>query len=252
MTGRLPTAVAAVLLLVVFTAACDGGTRKQQQPAPPHSPKPGKVTISSTPGSAAVISEGKRLGKTPLTLERPAFEQLQLQVIKDGFRPRHLSVIVEPGETKKVHARLRLLQGLLLLRTGILRGARLYVDGEDRGRVPCKVEVAAGRLLKIRVEQQGFKVHKEELTVKAGETREVDVYLVREGQKAVPTGWISIETNRPASAFVDKLLLGQTPIKRRRLPARRYKLTLRTTNAPPRTLEVRIKADAEKRVKVDF
>lgn len=244
--------LAAVFLLGVVAPACGDDASKKHPTAPPHHPKPGKVTIASQPGPAAVISEGKRLGKTPLTLERPAFTQMRLQVVKDGFRPQHLSVIVEPGETKKITALLRVLQGHLLLRTGVLRGARLYVNGEDRGRVPCKVEVDADRPLKIRVEQQGFKIHKEELTVKAGETREVDVYMVRKGQKAVPTGWISIETNRPASAFMDKLLLGQTPIKRRRLPAKRYKLMLRLPNAPPKTLEVQIKADKEKLVKVDL
>jgi hypothetical protein len=216
-----------IAALLTTLAGCDGD--KSAKPTPgTNAVGQGKVAITSVPSEAAVMIDGdERVGRTPLTLERPAFTRLEIQVIKDGYRIHRARVLVVEDRTIKLHAALSLIQSTLIVRSGLVRGARILIDGEDRGKTPNRVKVTADRKHRLEVQKPGFQPYQEELTLAAGENREVEAMLVPAGKKGVPTGWLSVKSDLPAVVLLDGAPMGNAPLERVRLPAKRYRLELR-------------------------
>jgi len=212
-------------LLVCLLVACGCGTK---QPArPDQGPSTGKVMLRSTPSGAAVLREGAaRLGETPLTIERPAGERLDLVLVKEGFTPFSLTLNFERGRALEQQVELRRLQGQLMVTSGLFKGARVKIDGEDRGTTPDEFRVDAGNHL-LEVEKDGFETYRETVAVKANERREIIAILLARGVRRGPTGFLVVEVDRPAQLFLDGKALGPAPLSKLPLPARRYRLEAR-------------------------
>ena len=221
MTGRW--------LLIAALALVPGCSRETKK-APEKKtavPETGKVRITTVPAGAVVIEGGeRRLGRTPVTVTRPAFERLDLQLVKEGYRIHRARPLVEPGRTVPLHAVLNRQTGELIVRSGIVRGARILVDGKDHGKTPKRVYVTADQRHMVEVRKPGMRSRALEISVAAGEKREVDVKLSPEGLRAGPSGWLTVRCTPPALVYLDGSPLGSSPLTRIQLPARRYKLTL--------------------------
>jgi eukaryotic-like serine/threonine-protein kinase len=93
-------AVAAVAVIAIWQLA-GGRTSEASQPSPPvtagkpspapapaptptPTPKPPSITVRSTPPGAAIMIDGKTVGRTPATLERPLPVDLELR--RHGYR----------------------------------------------------------------------------------------------------------------------------------------------------------------------
>jgi hypothetical protein len=218
-----------VAALVAVAPGCSDTNKKKTPDQRSAAPDPtGKLKITTVPPGAAVIEGGEeRLGRTPITVTRPAFERLDLQLVKDGYRIHRVRSLVEPGRTVPVHAVLQKQTGLLIVRSGLIRGARILVDGKDCGKTPSRVHVTADERHMVEVRKPGMRSQAVELKVSAGEKREVEVKLVPEGFKEGPSGWLTVRSTPPALIYLDGSPLGSSPLTKVRLPARRYKLTLK-------------------------
>ena len=190
----------------------------------------GSLEITSDPPGAGVLEGERRLGATPLVVERPAGTRLQLQIVKDGFVPHRLAALVPDRARMRLHAALRRGKASVIVRAGPLRGGRILVDGKHVATLPERVDLEEGKH-EIEVTKQGFQPYRETVRVKAGETLEVDALLVPEGRRVPPTGWLFLraegQNDRPLLVYVDGSLLGMTPLRRLRLPARSHKLEIR-------------------------
>ena len=76
-----------------------------------------------------------------------------------------------------MHVKLARQTGVLVVRSGVIRGARVVVDGEDRGKTPTRVEVIAGQPHVVAVRKPGMQPRSTEVSVAAGETLPVDLLL---------------------------------------------------------------------------
>ena len=98
--SHIKAPAAACLLGVILLAGCPD---REQKPAgepgvagSAAAPRKGTVRIESTPSGAGVYQDRhRRLGRTPLTLERPDGTFLQLTLIKEGHDNRAVSAVVE-------------------------------------------------------------------------------------------------------------------------------------------------------------
>lgn len=241
----------ALALVLVALPGC-GGERSKEDKRP--EPKPGKVTVTTVPTGAAVLLDGhRRIGRTPLTLKRPAFTRLKLALVKDGYKIFRTTTTVEPGGHTRIRGTLIKEQAYLVVRSGVVRGAKIVIDGQRRGRTPNKVKVEAGKQLMIEVSDQGFKTYRAQVKLVAGETRDLDAFLVPEGKRAFPVGWLSVEADEPALVRLGSTPLGSTPLTKVPLRARRYRLQITSQDKKrKRTLRVRIKANEERKVKVEL
>jgi hypothetical protein len=250
MTDHRPTILRALLVsgVLALVAAC--GSRRAGQVDVARSPRAGSLEVTSAPPGAGVLEGERRLGNTPLIVERPGGTRLTLQLVKDGYRPHEFSTAVPEGTRLRLHATLVRWRATLVVRAGPIRGARVSVDGVARASTPESVEVEAGEHL-IEVHKTGFHPYSERTRVKAGQTLEVDAFLVPLSKKVPPTGWLLVETDKPALIFLDGTMLGMSPLRKIRLPTKTYRVELRRDRAQPpfKTVEVTIKADAISEVK---
>ena len=229
-----------VALLLVLALA-PGGCKTRPDAPDARPPSNGKLRITSDPSGAAVIEDGERIGRTPLTLERLAMSRPALELVKEGYRTERVRRLVEEGRTVRVHVPMRPEVGTLIVRSGIVRGATILVDGVERGDTPRKIDVSAGRPHVIEVRRFGFKPFSAKVTVSAGETRDLDAVIVPEGTRQGPSGWLTVRSDLPATVRIDDSPFGNTPLERAPLPARRYRITLSNpTLKVQKTLEVRI------------
>ena len=248
-------AIGCGLLLCLFSLpGCGAGKRARDARARPL--LRGRVLITSQPSGAAVLTPtAERLGKTPLTLERPVATWLELELVKDGYEIHRSRVFVEEGRTQHVRSVLRRLEGTLIVRSGLVRGATITVDGEEQGKTPSRVQVAADLQHLLVVSKPGFETSSQRVTVSAGETREIDADMVAAGAKRGPTGWLTVLTDSPAVIYLDGLFFGQAPLTRVPLPARGggYRLTVKSpARGVSRTLRVKIEAGQTRTVKLDL
>jgi hypothetical protein len=208
--------------------------------------------ITSEPSGAAVLEDGyRRLGRTPLTLERRAMTRVDLELVKKGYQTYRGRRVVEAGRTLRHHVRLRPEQGELVVRSGLIRGATILVDGEEQGRTPRRVSVTAGQPLQIEVRKWGFRPFRDTVTVKAGESRDLEADLVPWGKVDVASGWLTVRTDVPAQVKLGGSTFGTTPITRVPLPARRYRLTLSNPELGlSRTIKVRVRPGKTKELDV--
>lgn len=194
-------------------------------------PQQGKVRITSHPTGAAVfIGERQRVGRTPMTLTRPAFDRVRIELVKQGYQREHLTALVEPGVVTKVHGRLQRPRGTLVVQSGLIKGARVEVDGKYRGRTPIRVKVSAGLEHRLEVSRDGFLTDKRVVTVEAGEHKQINVMLPREGTDRRRLGWLSVDHPQPCKVHLNGKLLGAAPIERIPLPVGRYRIELRGTS----------------------
>lgn len=59
---------------------------------------PGSVKITSAPGGAAILAEGKEIGRTPLLVENVEPGEVRYELRLTGYQPLMLNAAVQPGE----------------------------------------------------------------------------------------------------------------------------------------------------------
>jgi hypothetical protein len=168
--SALPGAV--WILCILTTAHADRGYR---------------VDIDTRPTGAEIFlddSESEPLGTTPLTNARLAPGVYTLVVKKDGFEVEYEQIKVKRGRNRFVIEleRVELSYLEIVPHADVaddLAGARVLIDGEDRGELPLEVnDVAAGSHV-IEVTKPGFTTFEEWVEVDRGSREKIVVRLAR-------------------------------------------------------------------------
>lgn len=107
-----------------------------------------KVTVESTPPGATVyindIDSGAACDATPCTIDAPIGSSTII-FRKDGFNPEITSLDVpKRGKVKTVKATLVGAVATIVVEDAAFKGAKILVDGDDKGTAPARVEVEAG------------------------------------------------------------------------------------------------------------
>jgi len=100
------------------------------------------LILTSVPSGAEVTVGGSHRGRTPLDLDLPAGAEHELMVNAPGYATWTRKVFADTGKKLGIVARLEAV-GALVTVEGEPNGARLFIDGVDRGLTPQSLELSA-------------------------------------------------------------------------------------------------------------
>ena len=164
----------------------------------------GVLKVDSSPAGAEVTVNGISRGPAPVTVTGIPKGRVALSVRKEGYRPFTREIAVNAGDEQDIFAELVPLPGALSI-TSVPEGARVYVDGEFRGKSPISMADLSPRQYRIKVELDGFYAQEALLDVGIGET------VKREYRLVSNLGSLEIRTTPPgAIVTVDGRMCGTT------------------------------------------
>ncbi len=136
------------------------------------SPAVGGLRVTSDPSGARVSLAGRRKSTTPMEAGDLVPGRYKVRVTLDGFRDWERSVLVEAGKTTGVHAALSPLEAGLRVESEP-PGARVTVDGRDRGTTPVQVKDLDAGVRRVSVSRDCFEAASKEVRLQAGESQTV-------------------------------------------------------------------------------
>jgi len=165
--GSYPAAIIAVVLLagILFAAAKASGILEVKA----------RVKVKSIPPGALVLVDGVPAGTAPLDLGEMEGGPHTFRFVLEGYRD---AVVVKAcaGDVT-VEGKMKPLPGGELAVDSEPKGAKVFVDGVERGETPLAVRLAPGRHT-LSVLKENYNEHVEEVTVEAGKSLERTVELV--------------------------------------------------------------------------
>ncbi|QDG52590.1 PEGA domain-containing protein [Persicimonas caeni] len=132
------------------------------------------ITLRSEPEGAQVEIDGEAVGTTPLNYRLPVGKHTYTMRLAD-HRVVEGSFELESSGAKDIHEKLDELPGVLLVRDAP-DGAKVFVDGEERGLASERLELEPGTYT-VEIRAKGFDTHSEEVTLSAGQVAEKRVRL---------------------------------------------------------------------------
>ena len=246
--GKAATVVKWVAVVVVSAAAAAGAMWVYQQA--PGQPKPGSLTLQTTPAGLQVAIGGKPMGTTPMTVSLPAGEYPVTLSAADG-RQRSFPVTLTAGGSVVQQVELAaaaapaVATGSLYVETVPARQS-VMVDGIDRGFAPLTVDALAPGEHVVVVRSPSGSVRRT-VSVKEGDT----VSLVFAGPETTTlrAGYVTFSSPIPLELRENGRLVGSTESERLMLAAGEHEIemindalgfraTRRVTVAPDRTTAV--------------
>ncbi len=158
-----------------------------ETPAPP-----GAIDVQSVPAGASVTVNGVERGIAPLTLRDLPAGTYTVNLSLSGFTGMSVQVNVEQGRTSEVLATLGPETGTLALNS-TPSGARVTVDGTDRGTTPVTIPGLSPGNHTVMLQREGYTTVAREIAITAGRTSPVEIDLalpatVSPTARSAPTG----------------------------------------------------------------
>ena len=168
-------------------------------------PIAGLVLIHSQPSGAEVEMDGEYKGVTPLFLTDVALGTRPVRLSGPGIVPATVTVDVQGRKPAFIEVELQPDTGQLMV-GGEPAGAVVLLDGMPRGELPLDLTAVPSGEYQLRVTAEGYQDYVEDVTLQAGEVREVAVAL------ALHEGKVKI-TSVPSRArvYIDGRFRGETP-----------------------------------------
>jgi len=176
--------------------------------------QPGTIAIESNPSGAEVFVDGASKGLTPLTIElSPGKHDLELR--RRGTT-RQISLDITAGEQLKQQIDLTNLKPVgTLVVNSTPKGAKVIVDGRDRGVTPVTLSDLAVGAHKVQLQSDAGSVTKD-VQVQAGATVNLD--------EGIFSGWIAVFAPFDVQVYERKRLIGTTENERIMLPPGHHEL----------------------------
>jgi len=168
----------------------------------------GGLTVKSDPEGANVYLDGQMKGVTPLRLDKVKKGAINLEIKKNHYSTVKRNLVVNPslGETT-VDVHLESLCGSLVVKS-LPAGAKVFVDGKEKGVTPLDLENVEKGLHIVKVNKNCFSVVERKVNITASKKTKIDVHLESLcGSlvvKSLPAG---------AKVFVDGKEKGVTPLR---------------------------------------
>lgn len=165
----------------------------------------GRLSVFSDPDGAEVRLNGDVVGNTPLKGASVEDGHHKLEVYKNGYQLYVKDIsIVRNKETRIPNIKLRSLPATLYV-NAVPAGCKLFIDDQPKGDANGEAIVVAAGKHTIRLSKAGFDDALEEIVLKGGETRRINMRL------DTVMGGLEIIT-RPAgvAVFVDGKLIGRS------------------------------------------
>jgi hypothetical protein len=146
-----------------------------EKEATPRAPTTGTLVVRSDVEGADVLLNGKRVGKTPHQAKGLAAGSYDVRVQKEGYEPFQKKVQVTKAK-QELTANLVPASATLKVAANV-SGAKVLLDGEERGTTPLTLEDLRPGRYQLSVSASGYRTHTETLEL-AGGAREVSIDLV--------------------------------------------------------------------------
>ena len=179
-----------------------------------NSVKPGVVSVDSNPSGAEVFVDGQSRGMTPITLSlSPGPHSLELR--RRGAS-REISLDVKAGEQASQQIDLTNIRAVgTLVVNSQPKGAKVLVDGRDRGVTPLTLSDMSVGAHKVVLQGAQGTISKD-IQIQAGGTVSVD--------EGIFSGWIAVFAPFDLQVYERKRSIGSTEQERIMLPAGRHEL----------------------------
>ncbi|MFP4647463.1 MAG: PEGA domain-containing protein, partial [Candidatus Acetothermia bacterium] len=135
----------------------------------------GRLSITSSPSNAKIYIDEDFVSRTPATIDvRPGYRQVRLSLGADLRWTRE--VRVKSNQVKRLEAHLERVEYATLSITSDPSRAKIYVDGQYRGKTPRSISIEAKELT-IELRKEGYSDWQRELRLFPRESREINADL---------------------------------------------------------------------------
>lgn len=140
----------------------------------------GSIKVTSSPSGATVTVDGKKIGVTPINVpEKIITGNHKVQLSLTNYRTEERDVTIVKGETSNLNVTLYDIAKYRF--TSKPEGAKLYIDGKDKGRTPCNVELATGTY-DVRLVEDKYKDYHHKMMLRSSEP-DVTINMKRQYQQ---------------------------------------------------------------------
>jgi hypothetical protein len=223
-----------------------GGTSTLSVALQPLESAGGTIFVAGDLAGAAVTIDGEEKGVTPLVVD-VAEGRHEVVVQPAGREPHRQTVNVESGGRAVVNP----VFGAATTGTASIQvvtqpaGARVVVDGEERGPAPITVSDLAAGTHVIEARADGYQAASQNVALQPGARQTIQLVL-REGEL---TGRLHVTADAPdAWVFLGDRPLGPAPARGERLPVGEHQLVVRAPGHEDWSQQVTIVAGQEQTV----
>lgn len=178
----------------------------------------GLVLVHSSPPGAEVEVNGASRGKTPLLLTDLPLGSYRLKISAPGYLTKEIELKLESRVPTKVEASLRSDTATLVV-TSEPPGARLLLNGADRGNTPCTVDRIREGDCRVELLLEGYEPYIRELRLAAGQTESLNIVL-----KPLPAELTVVSVPARARIYVDNQFSGDAPVVLKNLEPGSYRI----------------------------
>ena len=199
-------------------------------------PETASVMITSSPDSAAVEFQGRRLGLTPVVIPDLPHGRYTAELTRHGFTKQTAVWTIDSPMPKLVKVNMDSNLGTLIVNS-TPENAEVLLNGKTAGRTPFKEAVEEGRH-SLELRRNGYVSLKKSVQVKRGLATTLSGLILE-----VKSGSISI-SSKPAGAriAINGKPYGDTPVKISNLPPGSYSIKLEKDGFDPAVRTVNLPA----------
>ncbi len=206
-------------------------------------PTGGTIRVISNAPNAVIRLDGEVLGNAPVTRENVPVGEHIVEAAADGSQPTTQTVTVEAGRQRVVNMHLAEAErrpGRIVVNANV-DGARVWVDGNERGAPPVVVDQAPSGTHAIIVRAPGYQEFRGTCTVAPEQDCTVDASLEPVGTP------VRVEANvGNAEFFVDGELVGPIPWEGT-LPVGTHLLEVRAQGYRPHSEQIALRVSQQTR-----
>jgi formylglycine-generating enzyme required for sulfatase activity len=132
----------------------------------------GGLNIASDPSGADVYVDGKKVGKTPLSLKKIKKGAHKINIHKTAFAKWNQEVMVEASKVAEVNATLFSGFGSLKVKT-VPEGADIFIDGKKFGKSPLEIKKIKKGSVTVEAKKTCYGLVKKKVKIPRGKPAEV-------------------------------------------------------------------------------
>ncbi len=183
-------------------------------------PKPGMLSVFTTPSGATIYINGKKQGRSDTSIELTG-GSYKVEVKKADYRPLKRKVTVQPGRTARLDLTLEeTIQTKLSVKTKPSK-VIIYLDGEKVGQTPFMIKKLEPGIHFLGLSRKGYQDTDRKIFVKKNETTRIfEVMKVKMGGlsiSAIPSD---------ANIYLDNKYVGTSPVSFAETPIGTHKVRI--------------------------
>lgn len=183
-------------------------------------PKPGTLSVSTTPTGAAIYINGKRQGRSNTSIELSG-GSYKVEVRKSDYRTIKRQVKVQPGQTARLDLTLlETIQTKLSVKSKPAK-VTLFLDGEKVGETPFMIKKIDPGIHFLGLSKKGYQDADRKIFIKKNETTRIfEVMKVQMG------GLNITATPAEANIYLDNKYVGTSPVSFAEMPIGTHKIRI--------------------------